>query len=535
MGKNIVRRTMNRDLLTSMLPSFLGTHILDDFIVFFADAQIAVVLGRLTDAVFTRDVAYMKTNILQIVLCLLFRIICEPLLFAFFSSKSVLSSCNFTRKLLSHYLHKPYADISLNQAGDIPSRVDNDIMDFIRKKLKQTADIILLPVFSLYLLAVFSSYNLLFTAVSLTAVAFTYAAPIIARKLIAMYDLAQREYNSEMNTSETELATNAWCLQAMKLDSKLMEHMQNLFGSFFKGTYLKKLRCQATVDIVSSICRISAQIIIIITGSFLLCADMIQFGEIAAMLALIGSVTFLLDKVSGLITERPILNNLYNRLLFFYDGSTAFTFNESETAATHSESNDNIVVGENLSMEYDGKTILKNLSFKIPRNKITLIKGANGSGKSTLASLICGFEKPSSGKILFNGAEPNDINIRSLSLSSQNSSLFRYAGLGENILLGCYEKEDIPRANELMREFSLDGVESISSVENLSGGETQKAKILRALMKDAELLIFDEPENNLDKDTVNCLVHELKRLKKTVLIVSHFQTFDEIAEHLVRL
>lgn len=533
MRKNNVKRTMDSDLLTSMFTSFIGTHILDDFIVFFADAQIAVVLGRLTDAVFTHDVAYLKTNILQIMLCLAFRIVCEPLLFAFFSSRSVLGSCNFTRKLLSHYLHKPYADISQNQAGDIPSRVDNDIMDFVREKLKQTADIILLPIFTVYLLAVFSRYNLNFAAVSLAAVAVTYAAPIIARKRLAKYDLAEREYRSSMNTAETELASNSWRLQAMKLDGRLTANMQVLFDSFFKGTHLKRLRCNTVVDIISSVCRISVQIIIIITGSFLLCADKIQFGEIAAMLSLTGSVTFLFDKASGLITVRPILQNLYNRLLFFYDGSKAPI--GEDTVEACSDVGDNIVEGKNVTAEYDGKTVLKNLSFEIPRNKITLIKGANGSGKSTLVSMICGFEQPSSGKILLNGCEQKDINSRIISLSAQSSVLFRYVGLRENILLGCFEKEDAPRADELIKAFSLDCAEDISSVENLSGGEAQKTKILRALMKDAELLILDEPENNLDKDAVRYLVQELKNARKTVLIVSHFHSFDEIAEHIVKI
>ena len=142
-------KTLNRELLSSQRTAFLGTHILDDLVVFFLDTYIAVILGRLTNAILSHDPAYLKNNLILIFACLIFKILCEPLIFAFFSAKSIFGSCDFTRKLLLHYLDKPYKSIAENGAGDIPSRIDNDIMDFVRTKLKQTADRILLPFFTI--------------------------------------------------------------------------------------------------------------------------------------------------------------------------------------------------------------------------------------------------------------------------------------------------------------------------------------------------------------------------------------------------
>ena len=98
------------------------------------------------------------------------------------------------------------------------------------------------------------------------------------------------------------------------------------------------------------------------------------------MLALVSSFSFLFDKAAGLITVRPILNNLYERLKFFYDASER-VYSEKEALPTDSR---NIVEGRNLTVKYADKTIFEDFSFSVPRNKITLIKGTNGSGKSTL-------------------------------------------------------------------------------------------------------------------------------------------------------
>ena len=114
------------------------------------------------------------------------------------------------------------------------------------------------------------------------------------------------------------------------------------------------------------------------------------------MLALVSSFSFLFDKAAGLITVSPILNNLYERLKFFYDASER-VYSEKEALPTDSR---NIVEGRNLTVRYEDKTVFEDFSFSVPRNRITLIKGANGSGKSTLVQCICGFASVASGELL---------------------------------------------------------------------------------------------------------------------------------------
>lgn len=522
-------KTLNRELLSSQRTAFLGTHILDDLVVFFLDTYIAVILGRLTNAILSHDPAYLKNNLILIFACLIFKILCEPLIFAFFSAKSIFGSCDFTRKLLLHYLDKPYKSIAENGAGDIPSRIDNDIMDFVRTKLKQTADRILLPFFTIYMLFILCQYNLLYAVISLSAAFVTYIAPILMRNLLARFDKANREYRSSYNTTETELAANAATLCSMEREERLITGMERLFQEYWRKTCKRQLNYAALSGTISGICQFAAQIVIIVAGAFLLGANQISYGEISTMLALISSFSFLFDKAAGLITVKPILNNLYDRLKFFYDASEQVDPEKEESLPN----GENIVECRNLTVKYADKTVFENLSFCVPRNKITLIKGKNGSGKSTLVQCICGFENAASGEIRIDGKRPENAAFSTISLATQSSTLFGYANIRENILLGCRDTEHTARVDDLMAAYRLEN--SDTDVCDLSGGEAQKAKILRALSKDADLLILDEPENHLDEKTLQQLLHALAGHKKSVLLVSHYEGFDSIADHIVVL
>ena len=527
-----LKKRINRDLFSSLLPSFLGTHILDDILTFFVNAYIAFELGKLTDAVFQRDFTGIREEIIVIAICLVIHIAVEPLIFAFFSTKSVFGSIAFIRKLLIHYLHKPYTSIANNNAGDIPSRIDNDIMDFIRRKLRQTGNRIMLPVFLIYLFFIVRRYFPWYVLISFLATSTSYISPIVIRKITAKYDAGERLYNSEKGTLETELATEAYCVRSIKLEEKLICKVKESFDRFYKKVFLKKNKCGFITGTINDIFQFFSKIIIVIIGAVFLHNNMIRYGEIAAMLSLTGSMTVLLDKASNLITEKPVLRNLYTRLGFFYEPTEL----ERETGSHYLPNwGESIVEGHNISMRYGDNLVLKDFSFSLPKEKITLLKGPNGSGKTTLIRLICGFESPSSGELSFSNERMGTSSFSSLSLASQDSILFRYIGPKENILPGCEDENVLRKIESYVDLFSLQSVENEQTTENLSGGESQKVKILRSFIKPSKLLILDEPENHLDSDSVDCIVDFVKHYNGSMLIVSHSDKFDKIADHVIEL
>lgn len=533
-----INRLIDHDLFASMIPSFIGTHLLDDIITFFVDTYIAVILGQFTNAIISHDVDYLKSNIYLFIGCLCFKIIFEPLIFAFFSSKSVYGSSAFVRKLLLHYLRKPYTEVSTNQGGDIPSRIDNDMMDFVRTKLMQTGNRIMIILFSVYFIWIARSYYLPYVVVALIATAVAYIAPILSKQVFARYDAKERTYQSEKNTTETELATHAGTLHGIHLHNQLIEKIDDLFIHYYHELFLKKERLQVLTATFSNFFQHSAQLIIIIVGAFFLNQKKISYGDIATMLSLTASMTSLYDRIINLITVKPILRNLYERLQFFYGAEQeidAETTNNPSVPIVYNS--DNIIVGEGLSLQYGDCVLFDQFSFSIPRGKITVLKGGNGCGKSTLLRMICGFEIPDSGKLWFDGQEisAQDRKSSKISLCAQDSTIFRYISPKENAELGSYACEALKDAEQWMSAFSMTEIENLPMSDSLSGGEAQKVKLIRALLMDAELLILDEPENHLDAEGIKKLIEILSMDHKSVLIVSHLSSFDEVADQTIVL
>ena len=189
----------------------------------------------------------------------------------------------------------------------------------------------------------------------------------------------------------------------------------------------------------------------------------------------------------------------------------------------------------NLNFKYENNIILDNVSFNITQNENIGILGRNGGGKSTLIKLILGFLKPSSGSIKYNidrkktGYLPQirefdttfPISVSDLVISglTDRKNLFRKFNLQEK-----------KSASDIMEEFGILELKD-KLINEVSGGQLQRALIARALISNPELIILDEPESFLDKNFEAKLYNKIKTLKdSTVIIISH--ELDEIYKYI---
>ena len=185
---------------------------------------------------------------------------------------------------------------------------------------------------------------------------------------------------------------------------------------------------------------------------------------------------------------------------------------------------------------YDGqKPVFEGLNLRISAGEKVLITGQNGSGKSTLMKLILGLYHPRRGQIMIDGYNIKELSLASLreriSVVSQSVFLFNDT-IWNNIL---YSRPDATES-EVRRAVELSGAaEFIEKLEEgyntivgetgkkLSGGEKQKIAIARAILREADVLIFDEPTAHLDKESA-AMIERLVRdnfRDKTCLIISH--------------
>lgn len=205
-----------------------------------------------------------------------------------------------------------------------------------------------------------------------------------------------------------------------------------------------------------------------------------------------------------------------------------------------------------LVTHYEGREILKNISFSIEREKITVILGGSGCGKSTLLKHLIGLLKPTRGSILIDGRdiaamkedELNETRKR-MGILFQGAALLNSMTLSENVALPIREHTKLNESTiQIMVRMKLDLV-GLSGFENfypsqLSGGMKKRAGIARAMALDPEFLFFDEPSAGLDPITAAGLDELILKLrdvfKMTVIVVTHeLASIFAIADYVIML
>jgi ATP-binding cassette, subfamily B, bacterial len=194
------------------------------------------------------------------------------------------------------------------------------------------------------------------------------------------------------------------------------------------------------------------------------------------------------------------------------------------------------VIYDNVSFSYDAQLpTLKQISFRVKAGEVVALVGPSGAGKTTLVNLLVRFFDPSSGRVLIDGHDLRDLQLRSLreqiAMVLQEPFLFPVS-IAENIAYGRpgATRVEIEAAAHAANAHQFitrlpEGYDTVIGERGatLSGGEKQRLSIARAFLKDAPILILDEPTSALDAGTEHLLLEALDRLMKqrTTLIIAH--------------
>ena len=193
------------------------------------------------------------------------------------------------------------------------------------------------------------------------------------------------------------------------------------------------------------------------------------------------------------------------------------------------------IVCENLSFSYNSeREILHGINFEFPKDSFTALVGESGCGKSTIASILTGKNKSYGGRIKIGNEDFREISEKRLmehiTYISNKSYLFK-GTVRDNLLIGKPTAVDKELWTVLERVRLSDFIKSENGLDtviaekggNLSGGQCQRLALARALLHDSEIYIFDEATSNIDIDSENDIMKEIKTLakEKTVILISH--------------
>ncbi|MCO6512903.1 MAG: energy-dependent translational throttle protein EttA [Snodgrassella sp.] len=190
-----------------------------------------------------------------------------------------------------------------------------------------------------------------------------------------------------------------------------------------------------------------------------------------------------------------------------------------------------VIEFEHVSKSFGDKLLIDDLSFKIPPGAIVGIIGPNGAGKSTLFKLITGQEQPDQGQVKIGQTVKLSVVDQSRHGLHEDKNVFDEIAEGRDILqVGQFE---IP-ARAYLGRFNFKGSDQSKIVGKLSGGERGRLHLAKTLISGGNVLLLDEPSNDLDVETLRALEDALLEFAGSVLVVSHDRWFlDRIATHIL--
>lgn len=184
----------------------------------------------------------------------------------------------------------------------------------------------------------------------------------------------------------------------------------------------------------------------------------------------------------------------------------------------------------NLVLGYEKQIVINDISFTVNKRDFILVIGSNGAGKSTLIKGILGIIKPISGNVVYDEIKKNHVGYMPQEMKVDPNFP---ASVMEIVLSGLinkmgfrpfYNKKDKEKANEALKILNIENLKN-KKFSELSGGQRQKVLLARSLCATSELLILDEPSNNLDQESKTEFYTTLKHLNEghgiTIIMITH--------------
>ena len=425
-------------------------------------------------------------------------------------------------ELLGHILNLDLAFFHKIHSGELMSRLINDIERIKTAVSKQLSSLIKESLTAIGLLGVviYQSPKLAFFALIILP-AIIYPVSILTKKMKKISHKSQ-EANSDINSHLSEIFSNIEGIKSYNAIEYELNKFKKFNLEFFKIN-LKAIKNRNLLSpILETFSAIAAAIVIFVGGQEVIAGEM-SVGTFFSFMTALFMLTTPLKKISTIINSFQDAIAAHERVLELKAILPTIEYGKKELQSI------NKIEFKNVTLKYDNKIALNNISFNAKKGEIIGLVGDSGGGKSSVINLILRFYHPDSGEILF-----NNINIEKISLLSIRENIAvvtqRVYIFNDTIAANiAYGKEiDEKKVKDALKKANLlefvenldDGIYTILNENgtNLSGGQRQRIAIARALYLNPSVLILDEATSALDNKSEAKIMETIHNLSKDLII-----------------
>lgn len=332
-------------------------------------------------------------------------------------------------------------------------------------------------------------------------------------------------------------------VRSYKIEKQIVKEGKNVITTF-EGSEYKFDLFMNFVQIGLNFIMTILTLLTYVVGGYLVIKGQITLGALIALAQLLFKVASPVMTITSAVTDINSTKDIRNK----FGEISRYTRDEKKQLVSDLAL-ENVICMHQVSFAYSGqeKKVLDDINYDFQKGKKYAITGENGCGKSTLMKLLAGYLDEYEGDIKIYGNELKELSdeeiFKSVSYISQESFIFNKS-IRENIFITEPSQEDERKADKLIKtlHFQLalekhpEGEEYIlNTSDNLSGGEIQKISIIRALMKNSNILLMDEGDSNLDQNSRKDLYRLIGDFDyDLVIVITHHlekeseEFFDEV-------
>ena len=435
--------------------------------------------------------------------------------------------------VMKSYMYSKFPSLIRQKQGVLLNNVINEPA-LASKSLRDVIDFIAKAIMSLAITIILVAVN---WKITLIVAIFSILIMVMVWRMTHKYSYAVGKKKIKLNQEISSVAAESIAgIRQIKTFS-----MENMVIRDFFERIASLLNVIVKFSVVGGLPRAFTELLIIIValGALLFYRYVINV-PVATILPLMGffiiSAQRLFGNVSGLLAQRMSIISYMPSLKLVEGIVRDLSVLEEIEGGDEIEDVQNGIIFKNVCFSHENSEVLfDDLNLEIQKGSIIAAAGPSGSGKSTLCDLLIGFYRPVSGEILIDGKDLRKYNIKSwrnnIGYISQDTFLFNLS-VKENIIIGkpdASDKEVYEAARQAGASEFIEGLpERYDTIVGdrgvtLSGGQRQRIAIARALIRNPEILIFDEATSSLDSEAERGILDFLRGLRgeKTVLIITH--------------